>query len=101
MNTGTKLALTGAAFITSLMSLPAVAAPNFYLATDFPLVVAARGNADFEDERNTRQSKKIRKEERREDRRNERAHESDEPGYGYGYERRYPVQPNPGDRARR
>lgn len=118
MNTGSKLALASVALVASATALPAAAAPMFFQGSaDMPFMVSGRDSGEFkaefnkdessrQDERSARKSEK--RSQKKDGRKNEpaREHESDEPGYGYGYERRYPaapILPNPrfDDRGRR
>ena len=104
MNTGNKLALASVAMIASITALPAAAASIFFQGgPDVPFMVAGRDSGESKAEKQS-PKKDVRKNERA----NEatREHEPDQPGYGYGYERRYPVAPIPpnprfDDRGRR
>lgn len=106
MNTGSKLALAGVALISSASALPAVAAPMFFQGgADVPFMVTVRDSGEFKAEPSRQDERKAEKRALKKDsRKNERAtestqeHESDQPGYGYGYERRYPVAPIPPNR---
>ena len=116
MNTGSKLTLASVALVASVTTLPAAAAPMFFQGSaDVPFMMAGRDSGEFrvesnpdwrrQDEHNAR---KAEKQSLKKERANEpaREHESDQPGYGYGYERRYPVAPIPpsprfDDRGRR
>lgn len=106
MNTGSKLAMAGVVLIASAASLPAVAAPIFFQdGANVPLTVAVRSNGEFKAESSRQDERKAEKRApKKEARKDERAtestqeHESDQPGYGYGYERRYPVAPIPPSR---
>ncbi len=92
-----KSSLASIALIAGITSLPAAASPGYYL--DAALMVASRDSNEFQDERSARKAEKQspKKDARKNERANEptREHESDQPGYGYGYERRYPVAPLP------
>lgn len=117
MNTGSKLALASVALIASVTTLPVTAAPMFFQGSaDVPFMVAGRDSGEFKDESSRQDERSARKAEKqslkKDGRKNERAdeptreRESDQPGYGYGYERRYPVVPVPpnprfDDRGRR
>ncbi len=94
MNTGSKLALAGAALVMSVTAMPAAAAPGYFQGEEnTSFMIASRDSGELQDEREARKAKKPSS--KKDSRKDERAREqrSDEPGYGYGYERRYPTQP--------